>query len=113
RRTERMVVPWNSGGFVFMEGLYHAPGGRRGEITKGREGISAGLAPHQDRVAVHADRLEERRVELVQVREDHALARELHRLHGLEEGVGVCEVDARHLAHVERDFRAACGVGGE
>src|SRR5258706_8796237 len=110
RRTQRMVVPWNSGREGFMRGLYHAPPGVRAKIANARRGISAGLAAHQDRVAIHAERLEKRRVELVQVREDHALARELHRLDDLEELPGVGKVDARDLAGVEGDLRAARGV---
>src|SRR5438876_8220018 len=79
RRTERMVVPWNSGKEGFMRGLYHASSGARARIANARRGISARLAAHQDRVAVHAERFEKRRVELVQVGEDDALPGQLHR----------------------------------
>src|SRR6185436_7374286 len=104
RRTERMVVPWNWGGSLM--GWLLARGGSAGlpEIAFPRLGISAGLAAHQDRVAVHAHRLEERGGKLAQVGEDHALAGELDRLHDIEEGRGVVELDAQHLGHVDRDL---------
>src|SRR5437867_7517541 len=79
RRTERMVVPWNSGKEGFMRGLYHVSPAPLARIANARRGISARLAAHQDRVAIHAERFEKRRVELVQVRKDHALTRQLHR----------------------------------
>jgi hypothetical protein len=78
RRTERMVVPWNCGG-SWSWGAISSGRAARAEIAM-RPGISAGLAAHQDRVAVARQRLEQRRVELVQVGEDHALAGELDRL---------------------------------
>src|SRR5258706_16222726 len=78
RRTERMVVPWNSWGSGGMSGLYHPPGAGAGKITIDANAISGGPALHQDGIAVDPEGLEERGVVLVQVREAHALARVLH-----------------------------------
>src|SRR6185369_6030966 len=63
------------------------------EIPRRAIAISDGLLADQDGVAVEAEGLEQRRVELVQVREDDALAGELDALHHLEERRGEGEVD--------------------
>src|SRR2546423_12772897 len=92
RRTDRMVVPWNSIGFALIGRLLAR--GRfagRGKSLFPRGGFSGRFAADQDGVAVHTHRLEERRGQLVQVGEDHALAGELDRLHHVEECRGVGE----------------------
>src|SRR6185503_9542610 len=72
RRTERMVVPWNCWVSGLMSGLYHASGRPRRENRHHADAISGGPAAHQDGVAIDPEGLEERGVQLVQVREDHA-----------------------------------------
>src|SRR5436190_14074144 len=101
RRTEMIVVAWNVGDSVLIGGLYQTARRRAAEIARRPIVISGGLAAHQDGVAIGPERLEQRRVELVEVGEDHALARELERLDELQELAGVVEVDARDLAHVD------------
>src|SRR5689334_13281950 len=96
RRTERMVVPWNWGvSWVIERALSRTSGYLPPKSPEFKRGFSGALAADEDGVAVDAQRLEQRRVDLVQVGEDHALARELDGLHGVEEGRGEGELDAQ------------------
>src|SRR5687768_7463592 len=87
RRTDRMVVPWNWEIESVIGNRYtgRSPLGDS-EIHDFKRAISGGLPAHEDRVAIDPEGLEKCRVQLVQVGEDHALARQLDRLHHVEEG---------------------------
>src|SRR6202165_5339910 len=114
RRTETMVVPWNSGGFELILGaIARGRAGSLPEIAFYLRGISVGLAAHQDGVAVDTHRFEKRRVELVQAGEDDALPGELDRLHHVEERRGESEFHAQDLRHVDDDLAARRRVGVE